>query len=231
MLRVRPASLRIAFAVAALGWLFFVLPPGGVPWTLALLLVCVWDSNVTAAVAVVASVSVWVLVGAGQRRAITPGLPLLACATVGSVDALVAHRLLVAAGGQHGRSKVWDSGHDTHWAATLNPSAAAAWLTRAVVVLLLSIGAVAVIGASGHLPQAGHPKPEGARDKAVEYRRKRNTIRLGQILMTLGAIVAVAHLLGHLRAFGDEPSGWQDLAVGYPAAGLLFLGGAIAAGQ
>ncbi len=153
MLRGRPVSLRIGFAVAALSALFFVLPLGGAPWTLALLLV--WDSNAMAVVAVVASVSVWVMVGAAQRRAITPGLPLLACATVGSVDALVAHRLLVAAGGQHGRSTVWGSGHDTHWAASLTPSAAAAWLTRAVVVLLLSIGAVAVIGATGHLPRAG----------------------------------------------------------------------------
>jgi len=152
MSRVRPISLRIAFAVAALSGLSLVLPLGGAPWTPALLLV--WDSNVMAVVAVVGSVSVWVMVGAAQRRAITPGLPLLACATVGSVDALVEHRLLVAAGDRRGRSMVWDSGHDTHWAAALTPSAAAAWLTRTVVVLSLSIGSVAVIGATGHLPRA-----------------------------------------------------------------------------
>jgi len=50
-------------------------------------------------------------------------------------------------------------------------------------------------------------------------------------MMALGAIVAIAHLLGHLGAFGGQPSGWQDLAVGYPTGGFLFLGGAIAAGQ
>jgi len=49
--------------------------------------------------------------------------------------------------------------------------------------------------------------------------------------MALGAIVVIAHLLGHLGAFGDQPSGWQDLAVGYPTGGLLFLGGAVTAGQ
>ena len=76
-----------------------------------------------------------------------------------------------------------------------------------------------------------HTKPEGTRDKAAEYRRKRRTIRLGQVLMVLGVVVAVVHMVGHLGAFGNEPSGWQDLAVGYPTAGLLFLGGAIAAGQ
>ena len=151
MLRARPVALRIAFGLAALGGLWLVLPPGGAPWRLALLLV--WESNVMAVVAVAASVSVWVVVGAAQRRAITPGLPLLACATVGSVDGLVAHRLLVAGGGQPGHSKMWNSRHDTHWAAEMVPTAAAAWLTRAMVVLLLSIGAVVVLGATGHLPR------------------------------------------------------------------------------
>jgi len=50
-------------------------------------------------------------------------------------------------------------------------------------------------------------------------------------MMVLGAIVLIAHLLGHLGAFGGQPSGWMDLAVGYPTGGFLFLGGAIAAGQ
>jgi len=50
-------------------------------------------------------------------------------------------------------------------------------------------------------------------------------------MMALGAIVAITHMLGHLGAFGSQPSGWQDLAVGYPTGGFLFLGGAVAAGQ
>jgi hypothetical protein len=84
---------------------------------------------------------------------------------------------------------------------------------------------------SEHGGQGVHQKTANVRDKAAEYRRKRRTIRLGQALMVLGALVAVVHLLGHLGVFGGEPSGWQDLAVGYPSAGALFLGGAIAAGQ
>jgi len=49
--------------------------------------------------------------------------------------------------------------------------------------------------------------------------------------MAVGVLIAVVHLLGHLGALGAQPSGWQDLAVGYPTAGVIFLGGAIAAGQ
>lgn len=153
MFLARSGALRVAFAVAALGGLAFLLPPRTAPWTQVVLLM--WDSDVMAVVALVVCASIWALGGAAQRRAITPRLPLLACATVGSVDALLAHRSLIAPSGQRGRSAAWDSGHDTHWAAALIPSAAAAWLTRAVVVALLSIGAVMVLGAYGHLPRAG----------------------------------------------------------------------------
>ena len=153
VLRARPGALPVAVAVAALGGLAFLLPPRTAPWTQAVLLM--WDSGVMAVVALGVCASIWALVGAAQRRAITPHLPLRASATVGSVDALLAHRLLIAPSGQRGRSAAWDPGQDTHWAAALIPSAAAAWLTRAVAVALLSIGAVLVLGASGHLPRAG----------------------------------------------------------------------------
>lgn len=49
--------------------------------------------------------------------------------------------------------------------------------------------------------------------------------------MVVGVIVGLVHLLAHLGTFGGQPSGLVDLLVGYPAAGLLFLAGAIAAGQ
>ena len=156
LLLPRPAVLGIASAVAAvaaLSGLAFALPVRTAPWTPALLLV--WGSDVMAVVALVVCASIWILVGSAQRRAVTPGLPLLACATVGSADAFLAHRTLIAPSGQHGRSAARDEGHDNHWAAALIPSAAAAWLTRAAVVALLSIGAVMVIGASGHLPGMG----------------------------------------------------------------------------
>ena len=114
-----------------------------------------WDGGAMAIVALVVCTSIWALVGAAQRRAITPGLALRACATVGSVDPLLAYRSLTAPSGQRGRSAAWGSGHDAHWTAALFPSAAAAWLTRAAAVGLLSIGAVLVLGVAGHLPRAG----------------------------------------------------------------------------
>ena len=149
----RPVALRVALAVAALGGLALLLPPRAAPWTQAVLLM--WNGDMMAVVAVVVCASVWVLVGAAQRRAITPRLSLWACATVGSGDELLAHRSLIAPSGSRGRSAAWGSGDDTHWAAALIPSTAAAWLTKAVAVALLSIGAVIVLGASGHLPRAG----------------------------------------------------------------------------
>ena len=153
MLQARSVALRVVFAAAALGGLAFALPPDAASWTRVFLLV--WNSNVLAALALVALLSIWALVGAAQRRAISPRMPMRACATVGSVDALLAHRLLTAPGGQPGRSKGRDSRHGNHWSAELLPCTAAAWLTRAVVVVFLSIGAVVVIGVTGHLPRVG----------------------------------------------------------------------------
>jgi len=62
-------------------------------------------------------------------------------------------------------------------------------------------------------------------------RPKRRVIRGGQVLMGGGAIMAVVHGLAHLGVFGGQPSGTVDLLVGYPAAALLLVVGAIAAGQ
>ncbi|WP_198152943.1 hypothetical protein [Pseudofrankia sp. DC12] len=49
--------------------------------------------------------------------------------------------------------------------------------------------------------------------------------------MTLGAVVALAHLLAHLSAFGGPPSGPADLVAGNPLAAAVFIGGAVAAGR
>lgn len=158
-LSARPAAAPIAFAVAALGGLAFALPLREAPWAQALLLV--WDSNVMAVIAMATTASIWVLVGAAQRRALTPRLPFLACATVGSVEAIQAIqaiqalRPLTAQSGLRGRSTRQASVRDADWAAALTPGAATAWLTRAVVVALLSVGAVLLLGAYGHLPRAG----------------------------------------------------------------------------
>ena len=63
------------------------------------------------------------------------------------------------------------------------------------------------------------------------YRRKRRLIRVGQILMGLGVVIAFVHWLAHIDVFGEQPSGLVDLVAGYPAAGLVFVLGAILAGQ
>ncbi len=91
------------------------------------------------------------------------------------------------------------------------------------------------MGASGSRRRRGSGRARqtqpAVRDKAAEFRHKRRIIRLGQALMAVGALVVVVHLLAHIGAFGAQPPGWQDLAVGYPTGGFLFIAGAIAAGQ
>ncbi|GAA1727212.1 hypothetical protein [Microcella frigidaquae] len=63
-----------------------------------------------------------------------------------------------------------------------------------------------------------------------DYTRRRLYLRVGQVIMVAGGIMAVVHWLTHLEAFGPEqPPLWLDLAVGYPMAMLLLvLGGVVA---
>lgn len=63
------------------------------------------------------------------------------------------------------------------------------------------------------------------------YRRKRRLVRIGQVLMAIGVVIAVVHWLAHIGTFGGQPSGLTDLLVGYPAAAVVFVVGAILAGQ
>lgn len=49
--------------------------------------------------------------------------------------------------------------------------------------------------------------------------------------MGSGAVIALVHWLGHVGAFGGQPSNLADLLAGYPAAALVFVAGAILAGQ
>lgn len=67
--------------------------------------------------------------------------------------------------------------------------------------------------------------------RSAARRRRRRLVRIGQALMAVAVVIGAVHWLGHLGAFGGEPSGLQDLLVGYPAAGVLFIAGAILAGQ
>lgn len=64
------------------------------------------------------------------------------------------------------------------------------------------------------------------------WRIHRRLVRIGQVLMIVGAIVAATHWLAHLEAFGPgQPPGWLDLAAGYPTGVLLLVAGAIMAGR
>lgn len=79
-------------------------------------------------------------------------------------------------------------------------------------------------------PPAASPSGRGD-DPLSRYVRYRRGVRVGQFVMLVGGAVAVVHLLAHFGAFGAQPTGWDDLLVGYPAAGLIFLGGAYLAGR
>lgn len=68
-------------------------------------------------------------------------------------------------------------------------------------------------------------------DRARAFRRRRRLIRAGQALMAVGAAIAVVHWLGHVGVFGAQPSNLTDLLAGYPAGALVFIVGAILAGQ
>lgn len=65
-------------------------------------------------------------------------------------------------------------------------------------------------------------------DGVDAYRRHRQFVRLGQVLMMVGVAIAAVHAVMHLLA---SPSGWTDLVAGYPMGGVLFLVGAVLAGQ
>lgn len=77
-------------------------------------------------------------------------------------------------------------------------------------------------------PRFGAPRGD---DPISRYARYRLAVRAGQLVMLVAGAVAVVHLFAHLGSFGSQPTGWEDLLVGYPAAGLLFLGGAYVAGR
>lgn len=68
-------------------------------------------------------------------------------------------------------------------------------------------------------------------ERLQAYRRKRRLIRAGQVLMALGVLIAVVHWLAHIGAFGVQPSNLTDLLAGYPAAAVVFIAGAMLAGQ
>lgn len=72
------------------------------------------------------------------------------------------------------------------------------------------------------------PSSSNQPDALVEYRNHRRKVRIGQVLMAVGIVVAAVHAFQHLAT---SPSGFIDLVAGYPMAGLVFLAGAMLAGR
>ena len=89
-------------------------------------------------------------------------------------------------------------------------------------------------GGSGR-PARDEPALTSAERRDAErlraYRRKRRLVRIGQVLMAIGVVIGVVHWLAHIGTFGGQPSGLTDLLAGYPAAAVVFVVGAILAGQ
>lgn len=85
-------------------------------------------------------------------------------------------------------------------------------------------------------PDSPHPRPQNsaaAKEAARrQYRRARVLVRVGQALMVAAALLALEHVAAHLGALGgQQPPLLIDLVAGWPLAGVLFIIGAILAGQ
>ncbi|RAX16276.1 hypothetical protein DC347_13260 [Pseudarthrobacter sp. AG30] len=74
-------------------------------------------------------------------------------------------------------------------------------------------------------------KPKQPTDSQSRYRRHRRLVRTGQVLMALGALVAIAHWVAHLAPTGQGPSITEDIFIGYPTGAVLLLAGAVIAGR
>ncbi|WP_346960490.1 hypothetical protein [uncultured Arthrobacter sp.] len=74
-------------------------------------------------------------------------------------------------------------------------------------------------------------RPKAAADAGSRYRRHRLFVRLGQVLMAAGALVAISHWIAHLAPTGQGPGITEDIFIGYPTGGVLILLGAIIAGR
>lgn len=67
------------------------------------------------------------------------------------------------------------------------------------------------------------PKATGKLTPAQFERRRRS----GWGLVVLGAVVFTQHLFSHMGFFTVTSSGWDDLLIGYPLAGLLVVSGSM----
>lgn len=90
--------------------------------------------------------------------------------------------------------------------------------------------------APGSRPASGTGSASGTaqRQKLAQqrYHRTRVLIRAGQVLMVLAGLLALEHAAAHLGAFGrSQPPTLVDLLAGWPLAAVLFIIGALLAGQ
>lgn len=70
-------------------------------------------------------------------------------------------------------------------------------------------------------------RPRKTQYTPVYYRRLRKQIARW-VLVGLGLLVGGSHVITHLGSFQVLPStGWQDLVMGYPMAGILVLAGIV----
>ncbi len=69
---------------------------------------------------------------------------------------------------------------------------------------------------------------DAGRSLAERWKRHQQMVRLGQVLMGIGAAIVLVHVIMHLKG---NPSGWTDLIAGYPTGGLVAIVGAVLAGR
>lgn len=71
------------------------------------------------------------------------------------------------------------------------------------------------------------PLTEGDR----KWRRRQIFLRGGQAVMIIGGLVILMHIVTHMGVFGGQPPLLQDLLLGYPMGGVIFVLGAILASR
>lgn len=79
---------------------------------------------------------------------------------------------------------------------------------------------------------ASNRRARKVQPKGKQTKKPRRWLKpAGITLLVVGAGVGANHWLAHVGAYGAQPSGWVDLAAGYPMAGVLLILGGIAVGQ
>lgn len=75
------------------------------------------------------------------------------------------------------------------------------------------------------------PVPQPVRPARRRPVGQRKRAWIARALFALAVIIAATHVLEHLGVFQVMSPGWEDLLVGYPAAGVLAILAAAALGR